>query len=76
MTQNDRFSLEYQSLFLCSLAVISLRIPWVHESRPLVLIEKEEIESASFCSFLKREATKRALLANSFRDALVFFSRD
>jgi hypothetical protein len=28
MTQNDRISIENESPFLCSLAVISLRIPW------------------------------------------------
>jgi len=34
MTQNDWFSLENHSLFLCSLAVISLRIPWAEPSLP------------------------------------------
>src|SRR5712691_813177 len=28
MTQNDRFSIENEPLFLCLLTVISLRIPW------------------------------------------------
>ncbi len=33
MTQNGRFSIENEPLFLCLLAVISLRIPWVLPER-------------------------------------------
>jgi hypothetical protein len=35
MTQNDRISIENETLFLCSLAVISLRIPWASVPKTL-----------------------------------------
>src|SRR5258707_1326561 len=36
MTQNDRLSTENESLFLCLLAVISLRIPWVLQVQGMI----------------------------------------
>ena len=51
---NDWFSIENESLFLCSLAVISLRIPWaitygsIKEHQGTIVVENRPDEGALF----------------------------
>jgi hypothetical protein len=71
MTQNDRISIENESLFLCSLAVISLRIPWV-----AVIPWNPKRQKNRSClppTWTKEELGKRSGIERFFGRVFLFF---